>query len=82
MRRSIKAVGVLIGWIIVYFATIAIVTPIVIALRDPVTQIISLEYSIPVFIVLMSVGVPIMYGAIFLITPLVMATLEVLDDGV
>jgi len=82
MRRSEKALLVCIGWVVVCIAVVVLVTPIVIAMRDPTTHIIPIENAIPVLVLTISVCLPIAYMAVELITPLFMATLEVLDDGV
>ena len=81
MRRSVKALLVCIGWIVVCIVSFTLVNPIIESfIRSD--GLIPIEYAIPALIMAVGVGVPIMYCTIFLITPLFMATLEVLDDGV
>lgn len=77
MRRCVKGLFVSIGWVIVYTIALVVVTPIVLVLEDPQMYTLTLEYALPMLIMTWSICVPIMYGAVFLITPLVMATIEV-----
>lgn len=79
MRRSVKGLFVVIGWVVLYLITMIVLFPVVYAYYDTSIQGIPLEYAIPVLIMLLSVGIPILYTAIGLITPLVMATIEVFD---
>ena len=78
MKRFVKGTLVLIGWSIVLMVACIIAKPIIYSFTLP-NGLIPIEYAIPAFIMALGVGVPLMYGAIALITPLVMATIEVLD---
>ena len=80
MRRSIKALFVIIGWSILFYVSCAIAAPIVLSFRDPIIQAIPLEFMIPALIMAMGISVPVLYGAMFLITPLFLATIEVFSD--
>ena len=79
MNRYAKIVLVIMGWLVVYVIILVVVTPIIVAFQDPVIQDVPLEFAIPAFIMGVSITVPLIYGALFLLTPLVMATLEVFD---
>ena len=79
MRRSIKAVFVVIGWIVVYCVAILLVTPVIMSFQDPLIQDVPLESIIPALIMAVGVGIPIMYGAIVLIAPLIFATIELFE---
>ena len=80
MRRCMKGLLVIIGWAVVFCFAVLIVSPIVSIFVDTSTYSIPLEYVVPMYVIIISVGIPIMYSAVFLIMPLVMATFEVLDD--
>jgi len=70
---------VVIGWAVFFYAAVLLTAHVVTALIDPRTHLIPLEVVISVLIMTWAICVPIMYGAVLLITPLVMATIEVLD---
>ena len=81
MRRSIKAILVSIGWMVVFVGVLIIGAPIVgvFARSDGLVPIENVLLCVGTFY---AVIIPLIYASLAIFTPLVMATLEVLDDGV
>jgi uncharacterized membrane protein YvlD (DUF360 family) len=72
-----KGVLVLIGWAVVFLIVSALSRAVIMGFYDTAIQGVPLESAIPVVILTIGIVLPIIYSAIFLITPLFMATLEV-----
>jgi len=78
MRRSIKGLGVVIGWGIVYYTIVVLGIPIITSIFiDTHIQGLPVESVSTFFIMMFAICGPILY---LTITPLVMATIEVIDS--
>ena len=76
MGKYAKVGLVLVSWVSVYIILMILVTPITYLFYDPDIKDVPLSALWPVCIMAVGVIGPLMYGVI---TPLVMATLEVFD---
>ena len=81
MKRYTKGMIVLIGWSLVYVIILIITAPIISIFQDPITQEIPFDLVIPAAITAVTIAVPLIYSAIYLLVPLAVATLEVFEDG-
>ena len=82
MNRYIKVMLIIIGWVVVFGLAVLLVSPIALSFQDPVLQDTPLHMIFPSLVMSIGIALPIMYGVSFLITPLLMATIEIFDNEV